>query len=239
MHKLNSRCQGPTLDSEEVTLWAPMLMHICYLCDDSQSWWWSLSFLLLLTVCTVLTELYCDNWKRSLYCMLILSQYTAVTEIPDCVERLVLFNWNHWNCAHQTQREQSKTACNYPGGLLEYNQLLYQKFRITQMLGLVQGSFVLQSPEVLCFNMIHRQHCPGVWTKQKNIMVKNHSNPQNDDWQQAVYFRCSYLLLLKFYTLNQVKKSYGRTKGCPTFCAFHLTISLLPEEGRKWKFSGP
>lgn len=67
----------------------------------------------------MITEIYYDNWKWSLYCMLLLGQYTAITEIWT-----VFKGWCYLTEVTSDPKSKVKTACNYPGDLLEYNQLL-------------------------------------------------------------------------------------------------------------------
>lgn len=71
----------------------------------------------------------------------------------------------------------------------------------------------------------------GFEPNKKILWSRNHCIPQNDDWQQAVYFRCSYLLLLKFYFKSSKEVIWRRTK-LPSFpvLPFHLTIKALPEK---------
>lgn len=158
----------------------------------------------------MITEIYYDNWKWSLYCMLLLGQYTAITEIWT-----VFKGWCYLTEVTSDPKSKVKTACNYPGDLLEYNQLLC-KIQDNINVRSCPRVFVLQSGSSVSTwftdNIV-------LWVEpnRKILWSRSHCIQQNDDWQQAVYFRCGYLLLLKFYSLNQVKKSHGEEQSCPDF----------------------
>lgn len=144
------------------------MMHICYLCDDSQSWWWSLSFLLLILTVNMLWWLNYTviTGKRSLYCILHTSRHTAVTEIWT-----VLKGWCYLTeiteTVHIRPKEQSKgLLVIISGGLLEYNQLLC-KIQDNTNVRSCPGVFVLQSGSSLFQHDSTDNGCPGVWTKQK------------------------------------------------------------------------